>query len=463
MRLPFGYKLSFSRRDGSFAVALSKQAQLNQPTGRWSRIWDSYPGQWQQDVEIALDSVLTYSTVFACIRLISTDIGKLRAKLMQRTSSGVWQEFESPAFSPVLRKPNQYQTSIKFREQWIQMKLIHGRAPILKQRDARGVVTGLRVCDPNLVQPLVSESGAVFFRLTPDRLTGLEESEIIVPAREMIYDVHVTPEHPLVGVSPIGACGLAATEGLKIQRNSAKFFANMSRPSFVLTAPGAIADATATRLKEQWEANFGGDNYGRTAVLGDGLEPKSFTLSAEDSQLIEQLNWTGEDVCRAFGVPAYKVGIGAMPAYNNVEALDQAYYSQCLQELIECMEALLDEGLEMPTGYGVELDLDGLLRMDSMTRAEVDKTELSAGILSPNEARAKRGLLPVDGGATPYMQQQNYSLAALAKRDAKDDPFSSSTASQPAEPMAPAGSIDQPSDGGEQLRGFVEKLLTRAA
>ena len=42
----------------------------------------------------------------------------------------------------------------------------------------------------------------------------------------------------------------------------------------------------------------------------------------------------------------------------------------------------------------------------------------------PNEARAEIGLQPVAGGDTPYLQQQNYSLAALAKRDAKDDPFS---------------------------------------
>lgn len=430
-------------------------ATLDQPSGRWQRIWDTYPGQWQQDVEVELSSVLTYSAIFACIRLISTDIGKLRAKLMQRTDSGVWQEFDSAAFSPVLRKPNPYQTRIKFIEQWVSQKLIHGRAPILKSRDARGVVRELRVLDPTMVDPLVSESGAVFFRLRTDRLAQID-GDVVVPAREMIYDVHVTPEHPLVGVSPIGACGLAATQGLKIQRNSAKFFGNMSRPGFVLTAPGNIADGTAARLKAAWEQNFGGDNYGRTAILGDGLEPKSFTINAEDSQLVEQLGWTGEDVCRAFGVPAYKVGFGQVPAFNNVEALDQAYYSQCLQEFIECIESLLDEGLELPTGYGVELDLDGLLRMDSKTRAEVDKAEVSAGILAPNEARAKRNLLPVKGGESPYLQQQNYSLEALAKRDAMDDPFGKQPEPAPAEPSDPV-------EDETQMREAQRVILEAAA
>jgi hypothetical protein len=43
--------------------------------------------------------------------------------------------------------------------------------------------------------------------------------------------------------------------------------------------------------------------------------------------------------------------------------------------------------------------------------------------MSPNEARAGENMQPVAGGDSPYLQQQNYSLAALAKRDAKADPF----------------------------------------
>ena len=52
---------------------------------------------------------------------------------------------------------------------------------------------------------------------------------------------------------------------------------------------------------------------------------------------------------------------------------------------------------------------------------------MSAGIFSPNEARAKLGYLPVKGGESPMIQQQNYSLEALAKRDTKDDPFSTNS------------------------------------
>ena len=42
---------------------------------------------------------------------------------------------------------------------------------------------------------------------------------------------------------------------------------------------------------------------------------------------------------------------------------------------------------------------------------------VGAGIMAPNEGRKWFNLLPVKGGDTPYLQQQNYSLAALNERD----------------------------------------------
>lgn len=51
---------------------------------------------------------------------------------------------------------------------------------------------------------------------------------------------------------------------------------------------------------------------------------------------------------------------------------------------------------------------------------------VKAGYLAPNEARRRVNLAPVIGGESPLAQQQNFSLEALAKRDAKDDPFNPS-------------------------------------
>ena len=65
------------------------------------------------------------------------------------------------------------------------------------------------------------------------------------------------------------------------------------------------------------------------------------------------------------------------------------------------------------------------------------------GVMSPNKGRELRPQAG-QGGESPYLQQQNFSLAALAKRDAQADPFAPNTPppmqqDQPQEPQA-----DQP-------------------
>lgn len=122
-------------------------------------------------------------------------------------------------------------------------------------------------------------------------------------------------------------------------------------------------------------------------------------------------------------MPLYKVGLGEVPSYNNVEALDQQYYSQCLLSHIEGIEVLLAEGLDLPVTEKIEFDLDALMRMDTPTRFKAHNEAIKGGWLAPNEARRKENLAPVEGGDTPYLQQQNYSLSALSKRDnAPDNP-----------------------------------------
>ena len=44
-----------------------------------------------------------------------------------------------------------------------------------------------------------------------------------------------------------------------------------------------------------------------------------------------------------------------------------------------------------------------------------------------NYCKMAAQLLPIVGGDTVYMQQQNFSLEALSKRDQREDPFNTSS------------------------------------
>jgi HK97 family phage portal protein len=418
VRLPFGFEIRRRAAAPSSFTTLTGGGWFPLTPG----VREPYPGGWQRNEAATADQLLAFHAIYACVTLIAGDIAKMRVRLMrQDETTTVWSETESAAFSPVLRKPNTYQNRLKFFEWWITSKLLWGNAYALKGRDARGVVTTLHLLHPFLVMPLVAPDGAVFYQVKPQALAKIADP-IVIPAREVIHDLMYALHHPLLGVSPIYACATAARQGLNIQTTSTNFFGNGANPGGVLTAPGQIGQESADRIKAYWETEFTGQNAGKVAVLGDGLHYEAMTVSATDAQLIEQLKWTAEVVCTAFHVPPYMIGIGPPPTYTNIQALNQQYYSQCLQELVESLELALDEGLELPRLYGTACDLDELLRMDAIAAVQAARDGVGAGFLSPNEARLKFSLPPVEGGESPYLQQQNYSLAALARRDQAPPP-----------------------------------------
>jgi HK97 family phage portal protein len=253
----------------------------------------------------------------------------------------------------------------------------------------------------------------------------------------------------LCGLSPIHAAGLAAVQGLRMQSHSERFFANGAAPGGMLTAPGNIPKDEKVRLKETFTQQYSGANVGKLLVGGNGLTYEKLMMTAGDAQMIEQLKWTSENICSAFGVPAYKVGVSPAPAYNNIESLERQFYADALQILIEQVEAALDTGLELPRPYGSEFNRDDLLGMDQRTMAETIRIAVSAGVMKPNEGRFKLGYEPVDGGDEAYLQQQNFSLSALNKRDQLDNPFGKPGATTPA--PAPAPQAAKPTPGGRQL------------
>lgn len=424
-------------------VTTKKLGQLAPVDSRgWmSAIMESFTGAWQRNVVVNRESVLSYWAVYACIRLISSDIAKMRLKLVQKGENGVWFEIESGSpFLPLLRKPNRYQTRVQFFEYWNASKLIHGNTYALKERDDRGIVKALYILDPCGVTILVAEDGSVYYQLRRDNLSGSDEFlDVTVPASEIIHDRMICLHHPLVGVSPIFACGVAAMQGLAIQNNSANFFTNGSMPGGIISVPGALSAEKAAELKAAWETNYGGDNRGKTAVLADKMEYKPLSITARDAQMIEQLKMTAEMVCSTFLVPAYKVGVTQPPANSNVAAQDQNYYSQCLQIMIEGTESVLDEGLGLTSvpgkTIGVEFDKSALISMDPTAQMDYVDKGVKASVMSPNEGRKMFDFQPVDGGESPMTQQQNYSLAALAKRDAQPDPFGAVPSPPPPDPL----------------------------
>lgn len=454
-------------------VRLMQKAGFMRPAG-YGGTWHSltsqepFPGAWQRNVSLdRRDEMLSHSAVYACVTRIANDIAKMPINLVEKMpETKIWEvvERDSPFWRP-LRRPNLVQNRIQFFTLWVLSKLLHGNAYILKERDERGVVARLYVLPPQSVQPMLTEDGSVFYRYSIKEVPGLSEGkDITIPASEIIHDLMNPLFHPLCGVSPLYACALSATQASKIQKHATLLFENRAMPSGILSVPGELPK-DAANWKEEWEKNYSGVNAGRVAVMGGGVKFEAITQTSEQNQLVEQLKWTVEDIARAFGMPLHKIGAGPVPTSNNVEALNQQYYDDCLQIHIESIELALDYGLNLDNvqgrTLGTEFDLKNLLRMDSATQMTTLDTGVRSGLIAINEGRAEINLPPLKGGEQPYLQQQNYPLASLVDRIPPDESkpaLAAPTTARP-DPGEPSG----PDEGKQLFDAVMLKFFESSA
>lgn len=391
-------------------------------------VHEPYTGAWQKNDEKCV-SAGYIPVIWSCISLISKDIGKM-GLLLKKLEKGVMILAKTPReLKKILKKPNSYQTWQQFNEYWTTSLLLRGNAFIFISKDVYGAIDELHILHPDRVRPVISQDGkkAVFYRLYTDHLCGTEMET--VPASEIIHDRVNCHWHPLVGLSPIIGAAVVAGMDRQILENMANLHRNGANPGGIISLDGPVDDDKVVELQEAWNARYRGGGTGGTAVLTDGAKYTHIGMTAVDTQVVEILEWSEKQIAMVFHVPLFKLGLADIR--GEVEDLNEIYFSDCLQAYVEAREYLLDEALNSEK-YGIEifLDIDALIRMNKTRKISYLKTGVTSGILSPNEARQELGYLPVSGGDSPMAQQQNYSLEALAKRDAKEDPFSNSKGDQ---------------------------------
>lgn len=382
----------------------------------WSPIVrEPYTGAWQLNDEITSPTALANPSVFGVVSRIAQDIAKIAPPLLlELDGDGFWFETTNSAYTPVLRRPNRYQTPQQFIEQWVLSKLLYGNTYVLKERHDSGVVKALYVLDPLKVKPLVAPDGGVYYELQCNDLAGLSSATDppVVGASDLIHDRWNCLWHPLVGISPLYAIGGAVTQAQAIQSSSTTFFAKGGRPAGMLVAPTKLDPASAERIKSTL-ANF---KTGEIMLTDQGMTYHDIGGSAVDSELIAQLGWTEEKICEVFGMPISIVNSSKQPPYANAEASQLQYKSQCLEPHLASIAACLGDGLELPLYLGLEFDDTLLIWMDTATRTNAAKTAIAAG-MSVNEVRdTYYGLGPVPGGEVPYLQQQYFPIDELAQR-----------------------------------------------
>lgn len=443
-----------------------RKKTLTHPDSRgswWNIVREPFTGAWQRNLECKHEDMLAFSTVFTCITLISSDFAKMGAAPYKRSGpETVWEVFYgSPLYSRLLN-PNWYQTSAQFFEQWMISKLTRGNTYVYMQDSGiPGAAPYLHILNPETVQPLISDSGSVFYSIGENRLVG-DRFGITIPAEYVMHDRFNCLYHPLVGISPLYAAALPVIQAREIQRSNALLFKNNASPGGILTVPGNIDDETAAKLRATWESQNGGPRRGGVAVLPDGMQYSPIQVNANDAQVVEQLKWTAEQVCSVFHVPLYKANIG-QPTTANIAQLNQEYYNSCLHPLVQAAQELLWGAMfGGMNNRAVRFDISSLMMMDPISQMDYYDKGSKMGVFEPDYVRRNLGLRPTEGGDTPYLQQQNFSLRALAVRDERlIEGTPATTPDTTPTPAAEPAALPEPDEITPQTRAIIYETLLR--
>lgn len=210
-------------------------------------------------------------------------------------------------------------------------------------------------------------------------------------------------------------------------------YANGARPSGVLTHPGKLSDDARRRLRSDFEKLHSGlANAGRIAVLEEGLTFTPTSTSPEDAQTIQTREFQVREVCRIFGIPPAKMGLGG--GGESIEAQNIQFLTDCIQPHLIRVEQEANRKLVREHEWGWytwEHSVEGLLRADILTRYKSYSIGRNWGWLSVNQIRKLESWDPIPGGDTflsPTNMQPLTDTAPGARAPASD---------QPVDPMDP--------------------------
>ena len=212
------------------------------------------------NVLVTPDTALSFSAVYAAVRVISETISQLPFNYYKKTSGGREIYQNSNLQFMVHDEPNDLQTKYVFFETFINTLLLYGNAYAYIERDGRGQPRNLYLLHPDDVQIKIKSGRAIY----EVRDQGIYDAGDIIHIPDMTLD-------GFTGKSRIGAARDNIALGIAAQNYGKEFFESGAKVSGVLRHPAQLGGEAMKTLSEQWHRTYHGGAYGafKTAVLED--------------------------------------------------------------------------------------------------------------------------------------------------------------------------------------------------
>ena len=346
------------------------------------------------------------STAYACTNLLSNSVALLPIKIVKYVDGRKVEVNDHPLQKVLNLTPNKKYNKFNFMKLLIESVILNGNGYIYIQRDEKLNVVGLELIDPSYVTPLPQEDGSVKYLVS-----GMKAA---VDSVNMIH-IFQHCDEMMNGISVIKYADMALAGAYAKEKHSDNFFKGGAGLMGVLKASSPLTDAQKTQIAQSWERSISKTASGGVAILPQGLDFQSISVSPEDSQLLEARAYDVVQICRFFNVSPLKVFDYSHMSYSSLEQVSLSYLQDSVLPYTQLLEDELNRKLFKPSEvgkYGVDFDYTEIIQADKKAEADYYRQLLVNGILSINEVRNKLGYSPVDDDyADQHWIQISYATA----------------------------------------------------
>lgn len=367
------------------------------------RIEDGY----QRNLTREQSSGREIPTAYACVMATARAVSQCRPVHKRLVGNDDWEVVTTSAASRIFRTPNSYETWSQFIMNSVAGLMFDGEAFAMASRNNRGEIVSLDRADSHSCSPyVVPEERELFYGVGGTNPFLTEDVRVLAPARDILHLRTHCPRHPLIGEGPLRSAAMAAGVNVALSASQAHFFAQMSRPSGILSTDAVLNRDQIASLREAWTKQSQSIAQGHVPVLSGGLKFQQMHINSQDSNLIEAQRMSIEEICKVYGTPLPIIGDMSHATLSNVEQMISLWLSVSLGSFLENLEQSFTKIFDLPATERIDFDTQQLLRTDFEARISGLTSAIQGGLYTVNEARKKEGLHPVPNGEEPIVQQQ---------------------------------------------------------
>lgn len=336
------------------------------------------------------DETLSIATVWACIDAIGSAIAAVPWNVYQPMGPHRRQLlYEDPLMDILNVRPNPEMTAIGFREAMLFQAIPFGNAYAEIVKDGAGRVAQLWPLYSDRMTPMRDENWQLVYQYrNPD-------GEIVYLPPSKVFHLRGPGLYGLMGENVIARAAKSIAVAAAQERYAASFFGQGASPGGVLEVQGKLSPETHQRLKEDWaEKRKGPENAHKPLILEAGMKFTPVSVEPQKAQLIEERQFSVEEIARWFKVPPHKIGHLLRATFANIEHQSIEFVRDALTPWCRRLEQEADFKLfrrDRAPWRCTGLDTRALSQGDAQARANYYASGRQNGWLNANEIRAEEG------------------------------------------------------------------------